>query len=237
MLARATGRHRKSPAHHTTTPDRKRLARGVRGRARLSARVAGAGMADCAFARRYSTLGGDRTGQAVVGLYVECLLVNWYCIRVRPAWLVSKIALSESLKEEGRGVMGSARHNRLRDSLVVLEIALSLTLLVGAGLLFRSFLQLQQVSSGFDPQQVLTFRLAPSGDKYRDDPQYAAYFKQTIDSISAVPGVQTVSAINTLPLNPGGLPSSHRTRFFGGRGSSAGPQGSHPEPRFVAKRI
>jgi len=147
-------------------------------------------------------------GQAL-GFTLGISVVTGIAFGLAPAWQVSNLALSESLKEEGRGVMGGVRRSRLRNSLVVAEVALSLVLLVGAGLLFRSLVQLQRVSPGFDPQQVLTLRLAPSGDRYRDDPQFAAYFERVIANLSAVPGVETVGAINTLPLAPGAV-----TGFF-----------------------
>jgi putative ABC transport system permease protein len=87
--------------------------------------------------------------------------------------------------------------------LVVAEVALSLVLLVGAGLLFRSFLELQSVNSGFNSERVLTMRLSPSGTNFREDPQYIAFYKQVGDRIRALPGVVTVGAINTLPLSKG----------------------------------
>jgi predicted permease len=76
-------------------------------------------------------------------------------------------------------------------------------LLVGAGLLFRSFLQLQSVNAGFSPQQVLTLQLSPAGSKYTRDADYIAFYDQVIQRVSAIPGVQAVGAINTLPLDKG----------------------------------
>jgi putative ABC transport system permease protein len=76
-------------------------------------------------------------------------------------------------------------------------------LLVGAGLLFRSFLQLQAVNTGFTPQQVLTMRLTPAGTNYRLDADYIAFYNQAVQRVSAIPGVEAVGAINTLPLDKG----------------------------------
>jgi putative ABC transport system permease protein len=76
-------------------------------------------------------------------------------------------------------------------------------LLVGAGLLFRSFLQLQAVNTGFNSQQVLTLRLSPAGSKYRLDADYISFYSQVIQRVSAIPGVDSVGAINTLPLDKG----------------------------------
>jgi putative ABC transport system permease protein len=120
-----------------------------------------------------------------------------------PALQISKTDVQESLKESGRGASGSRRHNRLRNLLIVGEVALSVVLLVGAGLLFRSFMQLQSVNTGFTPQQLLTVRLSPAGSNYRRDADYISFYSQAIQRVSAIPGVEAVGAINTLPLDKG----------------------------------
>ncbi|HJQ25182.1 MAG TPA: ABC transporter permease [Blastocatellia bacterium] len=118
-----------------------------------------------------------------------------------PAWQVSRINLQESLKDSARGSTGV--RNRLRSVFVVAEVMLSLVLLVGAGLLFRSFMRLQAVDAGFNAQQVLTLRLSPSGLNFRQDPQFVAYFQQVEERLRTIPGVQEVGLINTLPLAKG----------------------------------
>jgi len=120
-----------------------------------------------------------------------------------PALQISKTDVQESLKESGRGSSGSRRHNRLRNLLIVGEVALSVVLLVGAGLLFRSFLRLQSVNTGFTSQQVLTVQLSPAGSNYRRDADYISFYSQAIQRVSAIPGVEAVGAINTLPLGKG----------------------------------
>ena len=119
-----------------------------------------------------------------------------------PAWQVSRTDVNESLKESARGSAGGTR-NRLRNLFVIAEIALSLVLLVGAGLLFRTFLQLQSVDSGFNSQRALTVRLSPSGTNFREDPQFITYYKQVEERVRAIPAVEAVGAINTLPLEKG----------------------------------
>ncbi|HZM88369.1 MAG TPA: ABC transporter permease [Blastocatellia bacterium] len=119
-----------------------------------------------------------------------------------PAWQVSRTDVHESLKESARGSAGGTR-NRLRNLFVIAEIALSLVLLVGAGLLFRTFLQLQSVDSGFNSQRALTVRLSPSGTNFREDPQFITYYKQVEERVRAIPAVEAVGAINTLPLEKG----------------------------------
>ncbi len=120
-----------------------------------------------------------------------------------PALQISKTDVQESLKESGRGSSGSRRHNRLRNLLIVGEVALSVVLLAGAGLVFRSFLRLQSVNTGFTSQQVLTVQLSPAGSNYRRDADYISFYSQAIQRVSAIPGVEAVGAINILPLGKG----------------------------------
>ncbi len=138
----------------------------------------------------------------VLGFTMVVSLITGIVFGFAPAWQVSRADVHESLKENSRGSTGGMR-NRLRSLFVVAEVALSLVLLVGAGLLFRTFLQLQSVKTGFDPQQVLTMRLSPSGTNFREDPQFIAYYKKVEERLRSVPGVATVGAINTLPLEKG----------------------------------
>ena len=120
-----------------------------------------------------------------------------------PALQFTKPDVHAALKEGARGSTGGARGGRLRSLLIVSEVALSLVLLVGAGLLFRSFMRLQSVELGFRPQRVLTFRLAPSGANFREDAQYSAFYRDVAERVRAVPGVEAVGVINTLPLQKG----------------------------------
>ena len=139
----------------------------------------------------------------VLGFTALVSLITGVVFGFAPAWQVSKTDVHESLKENSRGAIGGGVRSRLRSLLVVTEVALSLVLLVGAGLLFRSFLQLQSVNTGFNPQRVLTMGLSPSGTNFREDAQYIAFYKQVGERLSAIPGVEAVGAINTLPLAKG----------------------------------
>jgi putative ABC transport system permease protein len=87
--------------------------------------------------------------------------------------------------------------------LIIAEVALSVVLLAGAGLLFRSFLRLQSVNAGFTPQQVLTARLVPSGAGLRVSMDYIKFYDQVLARVRAIPGVQQVGLISTLPLRKG----------------------------------
>lgn len=139
----------------------------------------------------------------VLGFTLGASVLTGILFGLAPALQISRSDVQESLKESGRGASGSKRHNRLRNLLIVGEVALSVVLLAGAGLLFRSFLQLQSVNAGFTPQQVLTARLTPSGPNYSRDAVYMSFYSQVMQRISALPGVQAVGVINTLPLAKG----------------------------------
>ena len=117
-----------------------------------------------------------------------------------PALQLSKGDSSRTLKE---GARGGTRTNRLRGTLVVCEVSLSLALLIGAALMFRSFINLQQVKPGFDAGRVLTFRIAPSGASYQDQNRQTAFFTSLVSRLAVLPGVQAVGAIDTLPLDKG----------------------------------
>ena len=121
-----------------------------------------------------------------------------------PALQVSKPNLNDSLKEGSRQTSGSS--HRMRSSLVVFEVALSLVLLVGAGLLARSFLSLLRTDPGFDPENVLTMNLVLPTAKYRDRPSRAAFYQDLVQRVKSTPGVQSAAVVNYIPL--GGANSS-----------------------------
>jgi putative ABC transport system permease protein len=121
-----------------------------------------------------------------------------------PALQVSKPNLNDSLKEGARQSSGSS--HRMRSSLVVFEVALSLVLLVGAGLLARSFLSLLRTDPGFDPENVLTMNLVLPAAKYRDRPLRAAFYQDLVQRVKSTPGVQSAAVVNYIPL--GGANSS-----------------------------
>jgi predicted permease len=119
-----------------------------------------------------------------------------------PALRSSRVNLSETLKEGGRSLVGSG-HHRLRNLLVVTEIALSLVLLIGAGLLIRSFIRVQQVEPGFVPQNVLSMRLAVVGPAYKEDPSRVNFYQQLWERIRQLPGVESAGGVSVLPLSGG----------------------------------
>ncbi|HUG55425.1 MAG TPA: ABC transporter permease, partial [Vicinamibacteria bacterium] len=116
---------------------------------------------------------------------------------IAPAWKISSGGVQKALREEGRGTVGPA-HHRLRNTLVVTEIALALVLLVGAGLLVRSFARVLGADAGFRPEGVLTASLPLPQGRFPEGNQRAAFVRQVVERVQAVPGVQAASA--ALPL-------------------------------------
>ena len=139
----------------------------------------------------------------VFGFTLGASLVTGLLFGFAPALHISRVDVQDAMKDSSRGTSAGARHTRLRQALIVAEVALSIVLLAGAGLLFRSFLRLQAVEAGFTPQQVLTAKLSPAGPKFQNDPDYIAFYDQVLDRTRAIPGVQSAGIINTLPLSPG----------------------------------
>ena len=116
-----------------------------------------------------------------------------------PALRLSKTNLQDSLKEGTRGTsIGTGL--RMRSLLVVSEIALSLTLLAGAGLLVRSLSQVLGVSAGFDSKHVLTMRISVLGQQYNDNNNLRQFFTNALASIRALPGVQSAAVTSQVPL-------------------------------------
>jgi putative ABC transport system permease protein len=116
-----------------------------------------------------------------------------------PAWQARKVNVNETLKEQsGRG--GSTR-GRLRGALVITELALSLVLLVGAGLLIRTFANLKNVPLGFDAHNVLTSQIALNGARYDTTSEAATFYHNALERIGNLPGVESAAIINKLPLD------------------------------------
>jgi len=109
--------------------------------------------------------------------------------------------LNETLKDAGRGSTDDGRRRLIRGSLVVLEVALALVLLVGAGLLIKSFLRLRSVDPGFNPAGALTAQIPLSQRKYPEDSQRVAFYTQLIEKVAALPGVQAAGAAMVTPLS------------------------------------
>ena len=117
-----------------------------------------------------------------------------------PAVQASRLALGEVLKEGGRGNSAGLRHGRLRNLLVIAEMAMSLVLLIGAGLLARSFMRLLEVQPGFRADHLVTMFMNFAGPKYALPGSSSQFEEQLIQRVEAMPGVQGVAISNDLPL-------------------------------------
>lgn len=115
-----------------------------------------------------------------------------------PALQASKPQLVDSLKEGGRASTG-AKGQRVRNGLVVAEVALALTLLIGAGLMLRSFMAMQKADLGFDPKNMLTFRVGLPPVQYPDKAVAGRFFEQLVPKLSAISGVEIAGATTSLP--------------------------------------
>jgi predicted permease len=119
---------------------------------------------------------------------------------VAPALQASRLDLNQNLKESGRRGAGGERHNRWGSFLIVSEIALSFMLLVGAGLLVKSFMRLRDVNPGFNPNKVLAMRMGLTPGKYKQGEPRAQVFKQAVEKIKTVPGVESAGGVLSMPL-------------------------------------
>lgn len=140
-----------------------------------------------------------------------------------PALQATKTDLSELLKEGARGTAGSRHQQRTRNLLAGLEIALALVLLIGSGLMIKSLLRLENVDPGFNPKNVLTAQISLPASKYSTPQQQANFFKQALDRVESLPGVQAASVTTSLPMT--GPPNS--TGFIL-EGQTLGPDEEKP---------
>jgi predicted permease len=122
-----------------------------------------------------------------------------------PAWRLSRVDLHLTLKDAGRGSAGEASvwagGGNLRRLLVMTEVALSVVLLIGAGLLIRSFARLQDVPPGFNPSRVLTLELTMTGRKYNDAQAVLEAYRQLWERLRVLPGVTASGGVSSLPLS------------------------------------
>jgi putative ABC transport system permease protein len=140
-----------------------------------------------------------RLDTRVAGFTLLISLLTGVVFGLLPALQASKIDLGVTLKEGGRDAAGLLRR-RLRGFLVVSEVALAFVLLIGAGLLIRSFARLTEVDPGLDPRGVLTMDIALPFAKYRDG-RSLAFFQQTLERVRSLPGVEAAAAVSSLPLS------------------------------------
>ncbi|MGH9854638.1 MAG: ABC transporter permease, partial [Blastocatellia bacterium] len=207
LLARATAREREIAVRASVGAGRRRIVRQLLTESSLLAIVGGGGgilLAQWAI-DALRALGPEQLPRLqavsvdgrILLFTLGVTLVTGVLFGLAPALQAGQVNLNELLKEGGRG--GGGQRRRLRDALVITEVALALALLAGAGLLIRSFLKLQQADPGFNPERVLTASLFLPGARYGDAPKVAAFQQRLLERITTLPGAQSVGLTSDLP--------------------------------------
>jgi len=140
----------------------------------------------------------------VLAFAVAVSLITGVLFGVLPAWRAAKQDPATALAESGRSGLAGRRQYRLQSVLVVAQTALGLVLLVGAGLLIHSFDRILKVDPGFNPQQMLSFRVSIPGKRYSDE-QRSLLFRELLPKLQAMPGVKMATAAFPLPLTEGDI--------------------------------
>jgi putative ABC transport system permease protein len=209
QLARATARRRETAVRAALGATRSRMVRQFLSESALLAVAGGVGgvllalwLTDALAARAavdIPRLSEVRVDVTTLAFTLVLSLTAGILFGLIPAIHAGRIDLHESLKEGGRS--GSARGARTRAALVTAQVALSLVLLVGAGLLLKSFVRLQQVDLGFDPEHVLTARITLPELRYATAERQTGFFDALLARVRSVPGVRSAGAISWLPLS------------------------------------
>ncbi|MGA8553173.1 MAG: ABC transporter permease [Candidatus Acidiferrales bacterium] len=150
----------------------------------------------------------------VLTFTVVISLASGFAAGLLPALRMSKADLNEALKQGLGRTASNSGGNRTRNMLVVSEVALSLMLLISAGLMIRSLWTLRHVNPGFDPHDVVTMEVSVPTGKFTEPTQQIAFFSDVLDGVRALPGVQSAGLIDSLPLSDNG---SHQPVFVEGQ--------------------
>jgi putative ABC transport system permease protein len=151
-------------------------------------------------AERFPLLAQTRLDATVLGFTTLVCVLTGLLFGLAPALAVSRTDVHETLKEGGRAATETRGRGLLRSALVVFEVALALLLTIGASLMIRSFLKLQQVNPGFNPEGVLTASINLAAPKYPKPPQQIAFYQRLIERVEAMPGVKAAGMVSLLPL-------------------------------------
>ncbi len=139
----------------------------------------------------------------VLGFAAAVVIVIAFLVGIWPAVDAARSGVASGLAELSRASTGAPRRARVRDALVIAQIAVTLVLLVGATVLLRSFLAVRAVSPGFNPSMALSVHLAIPQSKYPLDAQVTQFYSGVLDRVQALPGVVAVGVVNRLPLGGG----------------------------------
>jgi putative ABC transport system permease protein len=212
LMARATARHQEMAVRIAIGATRGRILAQLLTESVLLATLGGAAGVLLAmwmvagllqFSPTDLAVAGDVTVDTTVLLFaLATSTLTGLLFGLAPARQLSRLNVNEDLKQSARGGSG-ARQRRVRAVLVAGEIALSLVLLVAAGLTVRSFIQLQRVPAGFNPDGVLTVTISPPATHYGTQELRADFWERTLQALRETPGVQRAGATSRLPLLPG----------------------------------
>ena len=239
LLVRAEGRQRELALRVAVGAGRMQVLRSFMGESILLAATGGAlGLAIAAAAVRITSrfIPSDLPRMAEVGMDMRVLgftaLVALGCalfFGVFPLLRYGTDDLAGQLKEGGggRGATGGRQRHRLRNGLVVTQVALALVLLVGSGLMFRSFVALRSLDPGFDTQGIITARIIVPGGEIQDAGETAQFFRTFRDRIAQQPGVVDAGLVGSVPLGGSGL-------SFGGMEVEDHPRAENELPVFAA---
>jgi putative ABC transport system permease protein len=213
LLARASGRSREMALRAALGADRRRIVRQLLTESvllALAGAVAGGALAYWAVPlllaltppalRLYREVELDAT---VLAATLSLAVVTGVLFGLAPALSLARVNLVDAFKDDGTRTVGSGRASLMRRGLVIAEVALCMTLLVGAGLLIRTFANMRAVDPGFDPAGVITARMSLQGDRYAAPDAYLRLFAQGLDRLRQIPGVQSADVVNGVPIERG----------------------------------
>jgi putative ABC transport system permease protein len=157
----------------------------------------------------------------VLGFTLGLALVTGVLVGIAPLLHLSQRSMNISLREGGSRTTAGTAKARMRGALVIAEVAMAVVLVVGAGLLLRSFWNLMNVDAGFNRDHLTTFQIALPASQYPDPARRVSFYRELIDKARAVPGVQSAAAMSGLPPNRN--VNANDTEFVGVPGPPAGP--------------
>ncbi|HYN83898.1 MAG TPA: ABC transporter permease [Pyrinomonadaceae bacterium] len=237
LLVRATARQREIAVRTALGASRRRIVRQLLTESLLLSLLAGACgllLAVWGVGALVSLSPGDiprlesvRLDPRVLAFTFAVSLLTGVLFGLVPALRASKPELTESLKEGSRGTNARPGRQRVRGALIAGELALALMLLVGAGLLLKSFWRLQAVDPGFDPQNVLTMRINLPRARYADGASRAAFVGDVTERVRGLAGVRSVAFGGPVPFSSGDIGSSFRIE-----GRAEPEPGSEPGASF-----
>ncbi len=228
LLARATVRHKEITIRSAIGAGRGQLIRQLLTESLLLALLGGGlGLLIATWGTSVVAAAGSKINPMFQDIHMDrrCLaftvgvsILTGFIFGLAPALQISKPNLAESLKETGRGSGPAASRNRLRSALVISEIAMTLVLLVCAGLLIRTVARLRNVDAGFNPNNILAMNIGLPQAKYPKPENVIAFNKEIVERITTLPGVKAAGTTSVLPLSAN----------FDGRGLAVE---DHPKPR------